>query len=309
MSAQPSAYWQPHTPPVTLERILEASAKGERLYPNLVSDAEIDDAILREAIKHFSLYEADALKAEAEYGLPPAQQVAIGIRSAPHRVACIFAEHAIRKRFGDQSSHLAPLYRDADGLRLNLPTSGLIVPTLRAGFMRVWLHYKTPEDRRPRWITSSHLPGGSKVEPSIHIVGAEHAHTSRVALVVNHALEAEGMAAGGILTVIGLILAYMNATQDWPAWAFAWPLVAPGGVGLGIYLQGLRKHDSHLLRQGRVLMFVAALIFMIGFVIFGTIFKISEVDYGWFGKAALPVLLIVVGIVLLVRSIRRSRSA
>jgi len=114
---------------------------------------------------------------------------------------------------------------------------------------------------------------------------------------------------GAILTVIGLILAYMNASQDWPAWAFAWPLVAPGGVGLGIYLQGLRKHDSHLLRQGRVLMFVAALIFMIGFVIFGTIFKISEVDYGWFGKAALPVLLIVVGIVLLVRSIRRSRSA
>jgi hypothetical protein len=114
---------------------------------------------------------------------------------------------------------------------------------------------------------------------------------------------------GAILTVIGLILAYMNATQDWPAWAFAWPLVAPGGVGLGIYLQGLRKHDSHLLRQGRVLMFVAALIFMIGFVIFGTIFKISEVDYGWFGKAALPVLLIVVGIVLLVRSIQRSRSA
>ena len=148
----------------------------------------------------------------------------IGIRSAPHRVACIFAEHAIRKRFGDQSSHLAPLYRDADGLRLNLPTSGLIVPTLRAGFMRVWLHYKTPEDRQPRWITSSHLPGGSKVEPSIHIVGAEHAHTSRVALVVNHALEAEGMAAGGILTVIGLnnvtpaaLVAQLR--EEWPALA------------------------------------------------------------------------------------------
>src|SRR6266852_3627171 len=114
---------------------------------------------------------------------------------------------------------------------------------------------------------------------------------------------------GAILTVIGLILAYMNASQDWPAWAFAWPLVAPGGVGLGIWLQGLRHNDAHLLRQGRVLMFVALLIFMIGFVIFGTIFKISEVDYGWFGKAALPGLLIVVGILLLARSIQRSRSA
>ena len=62
------------------------------------------------------------------------------------------------------------------------------------------------------------------------------------------------------------------------------------------------------MRQGRVLMFVAALIFMIGFVIFGTIFRISETDYGWFGKAALPALLIVIGIVLLARSIQRSRQ-
>jgi hypothetical protein len=113
---------------------------------------------------------------------------------------------------------------------------------------------------------------------------------------------------GAILTIVGLILAYMNASQDWPAWAFAWPLVAPGGVGLGIYLQGLRNHDAHMLRQGRVLMFVALLIFMIGFVIFGTIFRISDQDYGWFGKAALPALLIVIGIVLLARSIQRSRQ-
>ncbi len=113
---------------------------------------------------------------------------------------------------------------------------------------------------------------------------------------------------GAILTVIGLILAYMNASQDWPAWAFAWPLVAPGGVGLGIWLQGLRHNDAHLLRQGRVLMFVALLIFMIGFVIFTNVFHISDQDYGWFGKAALPALLIAVGIVLLARSIQRGRT-
>jgi hypothetical protein len=114
---------------------------------------------------------------------------------------------------------------------------------------------------------------------------------------------------GAILTVIGLILAYQSSTGDWPSWAFAWPLVAPGGVGLGLFLQGVRNHDSHLLRQGRVLMFVAAIIFMIGFVIFATIFRIGDTDYGWFGKAALPALLIVVGLVLLARSIQRTRSA
>jgi cation transport ATPase len=114
---------------------------------------------------------------------------------------------------------------------------------------------------------------------------------------------------GAILTVIGLILAYQSSTGDWPSWAFAWPLVAPGGVGLGLFLQGVRNRDAHLLRQGRVLMFVAAVIFMIGFVIFGTIFRISDTDYGWFGKAALPALLIVIGLVLLGRSIQRTRQA
>jgi hypothetical protein len=114
---------------------------------------------------------------------------------------------------------------------------------------------------------------------------------------------------GAILTVIGLILAYQSSTGDWPSWAFAWPLVAPGGVGLGLFLQGVRNHDSHLVRQGRVLMFVAAIIFMIGFVIFTNVLHISDMDYGWFGKAALPALLIVVGFVLLARSIRSTRSA
>jgi hypothetical protein len=114
---------------------------------------------------------------------------------------------------------------------------------------------------------------------------------------------------GAILTVVGLILAYQSSSGDWPSWAFAWPLVAPGGVGLGLYLQGVRNHDAHLLRQGRVLMFVAAIIFMIAFVIFGTVLNIGGYNYGWFGKAALPALLIVVGLVLLARSIARARQA
>jgi hypothetical protein len=114
---------------------------------------------------------------------------------------------------------------------------------------------------------------------------------------------------GAILTVVGLILAYQSSSGDWPSWAFAWPLVAPGGVGLGLYLQGVRNHDPHLLRQGRVLMFVAVIIFMIAFVIFGTVLNIGGYNYGWFGKAALPALLIVVGLVLLARSIARARNA
>ncbi len=114
---------------------------------------------------------------------------------------------------------------------------------------------------------------------------------------------------GSILTMVGLILAYQNSTGDWPAWAYAWPLVAPFSVGLGLYLQGLRTRDVGLLKQGRNLMFIGALIFMILFVLFETILHISGIDYGWFGKAALPALLIVIGVVLLARSLQRSRQA
>ena len=113
---------------------------------------------------------------------------------------------------------------------------------------------------------------------------------------------------GGILTMLGLVLAYQSGTGDWPSWAFAWALVAPFGVGLGMYLQALRDRDPVALRRGRNLMFTGAIIFMIGFVFFESILGISGNDYGIFGKAALPALLIVIGIILLVRSLQRGRT-
>jgi len=114
---------------------------------------------------------------------------------------------------------------------------------------------------------------------------------------------------GGIVTMLGLLLAYSHSTGDWPSWAFAWSLIVPFGVGLGMYLQALRDRDLAALRRGRTLIFVGALIFMIGFVLFESILGISDMDYGVFGKAALPGLLVVIGIILLVRSIQRSRQA
>ncbi len=113
---------------------------------------------------------------------------------------------------------------------------------------------------------------------------------------------------GGVVTMTGVVLAYCNSTGDWPFWAYGWSLVAPGGVGLGMYLQALRDRDQNALRSGRTLLFVSLMIFLIGFVLFESILGISGRDYfGPVGKAALPVLLILVGIILLVRSVQRSR--
>jgi hypothetical protein len=115
---------------------------------------------------------------------------------------------------------------------------------------------------------------------------------------------------GGVLTMLGLVLAYSDSTGDWPSFAFTWALIGPFGAGLGTYLQALRDRDAVALRRGRALMFAGLLIFMIGFVFFESILGISGSDYyGIIGKAALPALLIVIGITLLVRSIQRSRHA
>src|SRR5437879_1910340 len=114
---------------------------------------------------------------------------------------------------------------------------------------------------------------------------------------------------GGILTMVGLVLAYQNSTGHWTSWAYAWALVAPGGVGLGLFLQGLRERNGNLIRQGRSLMFIAALIFMVGFVFFESILNISGINDVPVVRAALPALFIVIGILLLARSIQNARRA
>ncbi len=115
---------------------------------------------------------------------------------------------------------------------------------------------------------------------------------------------------GGIVTVLGLVLAYSGATDHWAIWAYAWALVIPGGVGLGMYLQALRDRDRHALATGRALMFISLMIFLIGFVLFESILGVSGRDaFGPVGKAALPALLIIVGVILLVRSVQRTRQA
>jgi len=78
---------------------------------------------------------------------------------------------------------------------------------------------------------------------------------------------------------------------------------------LGLFLQGLRERSANLIRQGRNLMFIAALIFMIGFVFFESLLNLSGINDVPVVKAALPVLFIVIGILLLARSIQRSRRA
>lgn len=54
----------------------------------------------------------------------------------------------------------------------------------------------------------------------------------------------------GIVTMTGVVLAVQNATGLWETWAYAWALVAPGGVGIGLLLYGLFTRQPDIATGG-----------------------------------------------------------
>lgn len=56
----------------------------------------------------------------------------------------------------------------------------------------------------------------------------------------------------GIVTMAGIVLAVQNATGLWATWAYAWALVAPFGVGMGMIAYGLLTGQRDLVKGGTV---------------------------------------------------------
>lgn len=78
--------------------------------------------------------------------------------------------------------------------------------------------------------------------------------------------------AGSIVTTVGAVLLYQQATGHWESWAYAWALVGPGGAGLGMLFYGLIFGQRDLLAAGARLIAIAAAIFAVGYWYFETIF-------------------------------------
>lgn len=47
--------------------------------------------------------------------------------------------------------------------------------------------------------------------------------------------------AGGIVTMTGTILLIQNTTGLWASWAYAWALIFPTSIGLGLLVYGLLR--------------------------------------------------------------------
>ncbi|RLD03514.1 MAG: hypothetical protein DRI65_12765 [Chloroflexota bacterium] len=94
-----------------------------------------------------------------------------------------------------------------------------------------------------------------------------------------------------IICGLGGILAYQWYTGDWQSWSYIWTLI-PGFVGIGIVLMSLLGGDASL-KDGSTLMFIS----FIMLAVFGSFFgAVGMAGRYW------PVLLILLGVVLMIRT-------
>jgi len=112
---------------------------------------------------------------------------------------------------------------------------------------------------------------------------------------------------GGIVTMTGLVLAFQNATDAYQTWAYAWALVAPGGVGVGLVIYGLLAGQRDSLRAG-VPVLLSGLGLFLGFgFFFEGILGLSGARFVGF-ENAFAVGLVVLGVIVLVLGVVGRRS-
>lgn len=126
-----------------------------------------------------------------------------------------------------------------------------------------------------------------------------------VALLVAGLASAGGLGltiAGTIVSIVGLLLFYQNATGHWESWAYAWALPGPFGSGLGMVLHGTVHRQADVVRAGWWPLLSGVGLFIAGFIFFEGIVGLSG-DRFPLPDWALPGLLILLGVGVLVWSL------
>jgi len=128
-----------------------------------------------------------------------------------------------------------------------------------------------------------------------------------VALTARGAVS-EGLAiAGTIIAVSGLILLYQNSTDHFESWAYAWALVFPGAIGVGMILYGLTAGRPGNVRAGTRLLGIAVVLFLLGAAFFEGVIGIGGYQFDHTAGVAVGALIIVLGAVMLILNLTSGR--
>jgi hypothetical protein len=100
----------------------------------------------------------------------------------------------------------------------------------------------------------------------------------------------------------GAILLYQSVTGDWKSWAYAWTLY-PALLGGGMALMGRLEGNARAIRNGRGLVALG----LGAFAVFWLFLRIT-IFSGIFSGVALPLILIVLGVLWMLRGARHNGS-
>ena len=117
----------------------------------------------------------------------------------------------------------------------------------------------------------------------------------------------EGLAiAGSITTMTGLILLVQNSTDHFNSWAYAWALIFPGSIGIGMILYGLTAGRAGNVRAGMRLLVIGVLLFLLGAAFFeGVIW--GGIQFGTSSGVIAGIVIIALGAVLVVLNLTSRR--
>jgi len=121
-------------------------------------------------------------------------------------------------------------------------------------------------------------------------------------LLIGLATGAPGMAVpASIITGIGGILYYQNATGDFGSWSYMWTLI-PGFVGVGSIIAGILGENSRRnFSSGLRTIVTSAVLFLVFATFFGGLSVLGE--YG------MPIILILLGVYVIARGFIRNNRA
>jgi hypothetical protein len=107
---------------------------------------------------------------------------------------------------------------------------------------------------------------------------------------------------GAMMTTLGMLFFLQSVFNMWASWAYAWSLLAPTSIGAAQVIYGMRKNRDNLMENGKKLMQVGLTMFVIFFIFFEIILRISGINFIPFGLPAIPVGLILLGFVIVLRA-------
>ena len=127
-------------------------------------------------------------------------------------------------------------------------------------------------------------------------------------LIIGLATPAVGFVVpGSIATIVGLILAVQNTFDLWAAWSYAWALVFPFSIGVGIALLGMQMKNQRQVREGTRMAGVGIALFLVFGAFFEGLLHVDGFEIGSVGSLLISFILIASGVVLLVLRMASNR--